>query len=247
LPPRQDLIELLAHSDGERKHYETFRRACELQFVKNDKRLTSAQRKIQVLAALSTLRQLACDAGLVHSDFTEQSTKVSRAVELCQQLQQQGTCALVISQFTRLLTRASEALSKTGLRVAYLDGSTPVEKRGAIVEAFQNGQFDVFCISLKAGGTGLNLTRATHVLHLDPWWNPAVEEQAASRAHRIGQTQPVTTIRLVAKDTIEERILELHERKQGLADAVLLGDAGGTSLDETGLIDLFRAHRRDVG
>jgi SNF2 family DNA or RNA helicase len=105
----------------------------------------------------------------------------------------------------------------------YLDGSTPVKERKKRVNAFQAGEGDVFLISLKAGGTGLNLTAADYVIHMDPWWNPAVEDQASDRAHRIGQQRPVTIYRLVAKNTIEEKIVDLHRQKRDLADSLLEG------------------------
>jgi SNF2 family DNA or RNA helicase len=114
-----------------------------------------------------------------------------------------------------------EALEERGLRYVYLDGSTPKETRHARVTAFQNGEAELFLISLKAGGFGLNLTAADYVIHLDPWWNPAVEAQATDRAHRIGQERPVTVYRLVTADTIEESIVALHAHKQELASALL--------------------------
>ena len=114
----------------------------------------------------------------------------------------------------------------------YLDGSTPSMERVRRVKAFQEGEGDLFLISLKAGGVGLNLTGADYVIHMDPWWNPAVEDQASDRAHRIGQTRPVTVYRLISRDTIEEKIVALHERKRHLADSLLEG-AGETSAIST--------------
>ena len=138
--------------------------------------------------------------------------------------------------------RAREALEGRGFSVQYLDGQTPPAERKASVEAFQRGEGDVFLISLKAGGTGLNLTAADHVIHLDPWWNPAVEDQATDRAHRIGQTKVVTTYRLIAKGTIEEKILELAEKKRELVGAVLSEDVGGAKkLTKSDLEDLFKS------
>src|SRR5205823_2370402 len=137
--------------------------------------------------------------------------------------------ALVFSQFTQFLEKARDALVAAGLRVAYLTGETPTLKRRAIVDAFQAGDYDVFCVSLLAGGTGLNLTRASYVIHLDPWWNPASEDQATSRAHRMGQTDPVTVYRLVARGTIEEAVLAMHASKRELASAVLEGQGDVTS------------------
>ena len=114
-----------------------------------------------------------------------------------------------------------------GISYQYLDGSTSPAARDAAVKAFQNGAGDLFLISLKAGGTGLNLTAADYVFHMDPWWNPAVEDQASDRVHRIGQTRPVTVYRLVAEDTLEEKIVALHARKRDLAEQLLEGQRGG--------------------
>jgi SNF2 family DNA or RNA helicase len=121
----------------------------------------------------------------------------------------------------------------------YLDGSTPAVERKKRVDAFQSGLGDVFLISLKAGGTGLNLTAADYVIHLDPWWNPAVEDQASDRAHRMGQQRPVTIYRLVAKGTIEEKILELHNHKRDLADSLLDGSDVSGKLSAEELLKLI--------
>ena len=122
----------------------------------------------------------------------------------------------------------------------YLDGSTPTAERGRLVEAFQSGVGDFFVISLKAGGTGLNLTAADYVILLDPWWNPAVENQAADRVHRIGQRNPVTVYRLIAADTVEERVLELHKEKRQIAEDMLDG-TGSSALSPAQLMGLFRS------
>jgi SNF2 family DNA or RNA helicase len=129
----------------------------------------------------------------------------------------------------------------------YLDGSTPIEARRKAVAAFQAGKADVFLISLKAGGTGLNLTAADYVIHLDPWWNPAVEDQASDRAHRIGQDKPVTVYRLVMRDSIEERILAVHARKRELADAILEGTDTVAPLSLEELRGLLEAPASDGG
>ena len=114
-------------------------------------------------------------------------------------------------------------LDEQNIQYQYLDGSTPVKQRKIAVDSFQAGKGDVFLISLRAGGLGLNLTAADYVIHMDPWWNPAVEDQASDRAHRIGQQRPVTIYRLVAKDTIEEKIAQMHNRKRDLAEGLLQG------------------------
>ena len=122
----------------------------------------------------------------------------------------------------------------------YLDGQTPAAERDALVQRFQAGEAEVFLVSLKAGGTGLNLTAASYVLHLDPWWNPAVEDQATDRAHRIGQDKPVTVLRLVARDTIEEAILRLHGEKRALISGVLEGGGDGRTVGAEELLELLR-------
>jgi SNF2 family DNA or RNA helicase len=142
--------------------------------------------------------------------------------------------ALVFSQFVTHLELIRELLDKKGIRYQYLDGSTPAPKRSQAVNAFQAGDGDLFLISLKAGGSGLNLTAADYVIHMDPWWNPAVEDQASDRAHRMGQKRPVTIYRLVAKDTIEDKIIDLHRHKRDLANNLLEGGdlSGKMSVDE---------------
>ena len=156
------------------------------------------------------------------------------------ELAQEGNRALVFSQFTQFLGKLQPELEAAGLRVAYLAGETPTAKRRAIVEAFQRGEYDVFCVSLLAGGTGLNLTSASYVIHTDPWWNPAAEEQATSRAHRMGQTEPVTVYRLVARGTIEEAVLAMHASKRELASAVLEGKASAKAITSVELLELLR-------
>lgn len=156
------------------------------------------------------------------------------------QLREEGHRALVYSQFTKLLDLASEALDEVGVSHLRLDGSTPAAERRKRVESFQAGEATVFLLSLKAGGMGLNLTAADYVLHLDPWWNPAAEDQASDRAHRIGQARPVTVYRFVTRGTIEEEILSLHEAKRALVNEVLEGTdtAGRVSTEE--LLALIR-------
>ncbi|MGV2339316.1 MAG UNVERIFIED_CONTAM: SWF/SNF helicase family protein [Planctomycetaceae bacterium] len=127
-----------------------------------------------------------------------------------------------------------------GVTYQYLDGSTPAARRQELVESFQGGEGDVFLISLKAGGTGLNLTGADYVIHMDPWWNPAVEDQATDRAHRMGQRRPVVVYRLIAKETVEEQILSLHEEKRDLVDSVLSGADVAGRLTAQDLANLIR-------
>ena len=240
LPAREEITETLDLSPEERRRYVALREAVDKEIQNRDRKETAAQTRIALLAALTRLRQLACDVRLVDPAYDGPSTKVSRAIELVEQLSSEGNRALVFSQFTQFLSKVRDALVAAGLKVAYLTGETPTTKRQAIIDAFQRGEYDVFCISLLAGGTGLNLTKASYVIHLDPWWNPAVEEQATSRTHRMGQTQPVTVYRLVSRGTIEEAVLTMHAAKRELAASVLEGKASTKSISSKDLLDLLR-------
>ncbi|WP_199054036.1 DEAD/DEAH box helicase, partial [Aquitalea sp. ASV15] len=151
-----------------------------------------------------------------------------------------GHKALVFSQFVDHLALARQWLDEQGIAYQYLDGATPGKQRKARMDAFQAGVGEVFLISLKAGGTGLNLTAADYVIHLDPWWNPAVEDQASDRAYRMGQQRPVTVYRLVAENTIEEKIVALHAEKRALADSLLAGGDLAARLDGAALLALLQ-------
>jgi len=195
---------------------------------------------VHVFAALTRLRQLACHPGLVEPGWRGGSAKLEALLELTDELREGGHRALVFSQFTGHLALVRRALEARGARLLELDGSTPARERQRRVDAFQAGEGELFLISLKAGGTGLNLTGADYVVHLDPWWNPAVEDQATDRAHRIGQERPVHVYRLVARDTIEERILALHARKRDLVAGVLAGTGKAARLSTDELLALIR-------
>ncbi len=171
--------------------------------------------KMHVLEALLRLRQAACHPGLLDSTrIHEPSAKLEVLMDQLAELREEGHKALVFSQFTSLLAIVRDRLDGEGVRYEYLDGST--RDREAHVDAFQNDpDCGLFLISLKAGGLGLNLMAAEYVFLLDPWWNPAVEAQAVDRAHRIGQTRPVFAYRLIARDTVEEKVLELQKTKTG--------------------------------
>ena len=199
-----------------------------------------ARQRIKILAALTRLRLLCCHPRLVVKESTAGSAKLAALVELLTELRDEGHRALVFSQFTSFLDLARPLLTQAGLRTLTLDGSTPAVEREERVRAFQAGTADAFLLSLRAGGTGLNLTAATYVIHLDPWWNPAVEDQATDRAHRIGQDRPVTVIRMVARGTIEEAVLSLHEEKRQLAASILDGADVAARLDGEDLLDLIR-------
>ena len=183
-----------------------------------------AKNKIQVLEALLRLRQAACHPGLIDKSKVDQSSaKLDALLPQLAEVTDGGHKALVFSQFTSLLSIVRSRLDKLKLPYAYLDGRT--RDRQEVVDRFQkDDNCRLFLISLKAGGVGLNLTAAEYVFLLDPWWNPAVEAQAIDRAHRIGQTRQVFAYRLIAKDTVEEKVLQLQSSKRELADAIINAD-----------------------
>lgn len=145
----------------------------------------------------------------------------------------------MFSQFVDHLALVREYLDARDIAYQYLDGATPVKRCEAAVRAFQAGEGEMFLISLRAGGAGLNLTGADYLIHLDPWWNPAVDNQASDRAHRLGQRRPVTIYRLVAENTIEDKVVELHRHKRELADSLLEGTDAGGRLSLREIVDLL--------
>jgi SNF2 family DNA or RNA helicase len=169
-----------------------------------------------------------------------ESSKLSVFAAVIEELLSSRHKALVFSQFIGHLSIIREYLDKQGVSYQYLDGSTSTKQRKIRVDAFQAGEGDLFLISLKAGGLGLNLTAADYVIHMDPWWNPAIEDQASDRAHRIGQTRPVTIYRLVCKNTIEEKIVKLHQEKRDLAGSLLEGSDISAKMTSEDLLDLIK-------
>ncbi|HCH65646.1 MAG TPA: hypothetical protein DFR83_22775 [Deltaproteobacteria bacterium] len=227
LPDRTEVIRRVTLSRSERRLYDAARLAG-LQLRQEDPR----KARFAVLKALTRLRQLACDPRLVDPRSRVTSSKLAALLELVDGIVHQGAQVLVFSQWTGLLDRVEHTLAAH--RCIRLDGSTPQKKRAGLVERFQEGRADVFLISRQAGGTGLNLTAATYVIHLDPWWNPAAEDQATDRAHRIGQSRTVTVYRLIAEGTVEEGVLEMQAAKRELVDSILEGTRSRRtpSLDE---------------
>jgi superfamily II DNA or RNA helicase len=194
---------------------------------------------IDVLAEISKLRRFCCHPKLVFPDAPVESAKIQTFLELVEELVENQHRALVFSQYVDFLALVREALDERKISYEYLDGGTSRTARQAGIDAFQGGSASLFLISLKAGGFGLNLTAADYVIHLDPWWNPAVEAQATDRAHRIGQERRVTVYRLVTKDTIEEQIVALHRKKQKLATSLLEGSDAAADLTTEDLVELI--------
>lgn len=200
---------------------------------------------MQILAEIMKLRRACCNPNLVAPTLRLESSKLAAFAQLLEGLLENRHKVLVFSQFVDHLSLIRAHLDRNGIQYQYLDGSTPMAARKQSVDAFQAGEGDVFLISLKAGGVGINLTAADYVIHMDPWWNPAVEDQASDRAHRMGQQRPVTIYRLVARNTIEEGIVELHSHKRELADSLLDGsDTAARMTAEDMLLMLNEGLRR---
>ncbi len=237
LPPRTEITLRVEMSAEERNFYEAIRR----QALENIESGVDVKGKhIRILAEIMKLRRACCNPSLVNDDVNIASSKLAMFAEVINELLDSNHKALVFSQFTGHLALIRDYLDKEGIEYKYLDGTTPPKERQKQVNSFQEGEGDLFLISLKAGGLGLNLTAADYVIHMDPWWNPAVEDQAADRAHRIGQKRPVTVYRLVAVNTIEEKIVELHREKRDLANSLLDGTDVAARLSADDLLNLIR-------
>ena len=176
---------------------------------------------IEILSILTRLRQICCDPGLFVEDYDEKSGKLQLLEELIDELLEGNHKILIFSQFTTMLKIISKLLRRKRIKFSYLDGQIKVDKREKVITDFTSGKTDIFLISLKAGGTGLNLTEADTVIHVDPWWNPAVEDQATDRAHRIGQKDVVNVYKVITRNTIEEKIYEIQLKKRELIDSVI--------------------------
>ncbi len=221
LPSRTEITLQVELSLEERSLYEALRREALEKLM--DTSLDGGSKHLQVLAEIMRLRRACCHPQLVMPEMGLGSAKLEVLSDVLDELLENRHKALIFSQFVDHLAIIRHHLDSKKISYQYLDGSTPAAQRKKRVDAFQAGQGDVFLISLKAGGTGLNLTAADYVIHMDPWWNPAVEDQASDRAHRMGQQRPVTIYRLVTQGTIEEQIVALHQQKRDLADSLLDG------------------------
>jgi superfamily II DNA or RNA helicase len=235
LPPRTDVVVHCTLNERERELYDAILAATRKDVVDQ---LAAGGNVLAALEALLRLRQASCHAGLLPGQHAETSSKLELLLDLLDKVLAEDHKALVFSQWTSLLDRVEPLLVAAGIEFSRLDGTT--RDRGAVVSRFQNEpQPRVMLVSLKAGGTGLNLTAADNVFLLDPWWNPAVEDQAADRAHRIGQERPVLVHRLVSEDTVEQRMLALQDKKRALADAATHGAEAAFGLTRDDLLALL--------
>ncbi|MDY4473916.1 DEAD/DEAH box helicase [Mitsuokella sp.] len=203
--------------------------------------MSSGDNRIRILAILTRLRQIACDPALFIENYDGGSGKLDLLEELVTDAVASGHRLLIFSQFTTMLSHIAVRLRRLGLAFLYLDGATPALERMNLVKKFNDGSTPLFLISLKAGGTGLNLTGADMVVHFDPWWNPAVEDQATDRAYRLGQKRNVQVVKLLMKDTVEEKIYQLQQRKKSLIDQMIRpGENFLSKLTEEEIRELFR-------
>lgn len=237
LPSRTEQTIQVEMSAPERAFYEALRQRALESIAALD--APEGKRKIHILAEITRLRRACCNPALIDAAAGIPSGKLEALLKLVDELIRNRHRALVFSQFVGHLALVRTALDARGIGYEYLDGSTPAADRQRRVKAFQAGSTDLFLISLRAGGTGLNLTAADYVIHLDPWWNPAVEDQASDRAHRIGQERPVTIYRLIIQNSIEERIVRMHRDKRDLASDLLDGAEAAGRLSEEALIQLI--------
>ncbi len=234
LPDKTEIKISVDLTNEETAIYETLRVKAEQQLQSSDKV------DVNILSQITQLRRAACTPQLVANDFTGESSKLKTFISLVDDICSTGNKVLVFSQFTSFLKLAKDALDKVGVPYQYFDGSTTIAQREKIIEQFRNDDnCQLFLISLKAGGLGLNLTEANYVIHLDPWWNPAIEQQATDRAYRIGQKQKVTVYHLISAHTIEEKILRLHATKRDLADQLLEGTNVSHKITATELLNML--------
>jgi SNF2 family DNA or RNA helicase len=241
LPPKTQLVRAVDLSGPQRELYESIRLSAHADVRRHIRTRGLAGSHIAVLDALLKLRQVCCDPRLVSVDAAKEitgSAKLDVLLELITQQLGDGRRILIFSQFARMLGLISESLLARGIGHVALTGHTPDRQKP--IDAFQSGRADVFLISLKAGGAGLNLTGADTVIHYDPWWNPAAQAQATDRAHRIGQTKPVFVHDLIVAGSVEERMLSLQRHKRLLANAILdRGPAASAALTERDIDDLL--------
>ena len=227
LPAKTEITLEVEMSNDELLLYEA-QRLKALESIDSHSDEGAGQKHLRILGEIMKLRRLCCNPSLVLPDCKIASSKLKVFGDTLRELRGNNHKTLVFSQFVGHLEIIRHYLDTENISYQYLDGSTSIKNRKQRIADFQNGQGDVFLISLKAGGAGLNLTAADYVIHMDPWWNPAVEDQASDRAHRIGQERPVTVYRLVVKNSIEEQIVDLHKQKRDLANSLLDGtDAAG--------------------
>lgn len=239
LPDKIETRRMAEMGAKQRKIYESYLARIQMELA-GDEENTPGGNRMQVLAALTRLRQICCHPATFASNYHGGSGKLDLLMEQLPDILEGGHSVIVFSQFTSMLSIIAHELKQRNIPFFYLAGSTSAQERKREVKEFNRGEVKVFLISLKAGGTGLNLTGADTVIHFDPWWNPAVEDQATDRAYRIGQKKKVQVIKYVMKDSIEEKIYELQKRKKQLSDQLIqAGESFVTQLTMEEIKELF--------
>jgi SNF2 family DNA or RNA helicase len=221
LPPKIEHNMIIDMAEEQKKIYAAFLEKAKEEVASEIKAQGFNKSKIKIFSILTRLRQICCDPSTFIENFEGENGKMEALMDIVENNINAGHKILLFSQFTSVLKNIASKFQQENISYMYLDGSTKADMRGELVKEFNNGDACIFLISLKAGGTGLNLTSADIVIHFDPWWNPAVEAQASDRAHRIGQKNTVEVIRLIAKGTIEEKIYSIQERKREIIKNVI--------------------------
>jgi SNF2 family DNA or RNA helicase len=232
LPQKSETV-LRTSMEGEQKKLYIANVALIKRQIQEDAETEFEKRKFHILAMITKLRQICCDPSLCYENYDGPSAKLDVCIELLRESVDGGHKVLLFSQFTSMLAMIEEKLIEEGISYYILKGDTPKEKRAQMAERFNYDTTRVFLISLKAGGTGLNLTGADVVIHYDPWWNVAAQNQATDRAHRIGQKKSVQVYKLVTSDSIEEKIINLQQSKKELAESIISDQEGGSIFNMT--------------
>ena len=241
LPERLEQTLYAEMTEPQKKVYDAVVWQCRTRLERTVRERGFEHAQAEILSAMTQLREICCHPALCMDGYIEASGKEELFIDVALPALAAGHRILVFSQFTRMLSLLEQRLKAEGITTLYLDGATPTAERLDLTERFNSGEGQVFLISLKAGGTGLNLTGADMVIHYDPWWNPTAQEQATSRAHRLGQTKPVTVLSLVTHGTIEEQVVRLGERKKNLFDRLITpGEAMPEALTQEEILGLFR-------
>lgn len=240
LPGKQEMIESSELLPEQKQLYAAYLAKLRHDTLKHLDKKTFGKSRIRILAGITRLRQICCHPVLFVDGYKGSSAKFEQLLQILEESRHAGRRVLIFSQFTKMLQLIANELSLRGQTYFYLDGQTPSEERVELCNRYNQGERDLFLISLKAGGTGLNLTGADTVVLYDLWWNPAVEEQAADRAHRMGQKNVVQVIKLVARGTIEEKMNELQDKKRDLiADILQPKENASSSLSEQDIRDIL--------
>lgn len=232
LPGKEETLDFSDLLPEQKALYAAFLAKLREDTLKHLDKDTLLQNRIRILAGITRLRQICCHPALFMEDYQGRSAKFEQLLRILNEAKNSGRRVLIFSQFTQMLKLIATELTKRGDYYFYLDGQTPSEERVQLCNAFNEGESDLFLISLKAGGTGLNLTGADTVILYDLWWNPAVEEQAADRAHRMGQQHVVQVIKLIARGTIEEKMNQLQQKKKSLIADILDSEQSSTLTEQ---------------